>query len=161
MSVLITAASHSEAYKLERLLQLPDVIFADFQELPHLTYTGRKFVKIPKGDSASFAHEMLNLALNSGIEKIFPLYADEILPLAESRQLFAEYGISIFVPSVLWLKKQEEIPPMDNPSLVVFENGKVIAGGLPADVILPEEDLTGIFYIEPTNRDPVFKLFTA
>jgi hypothetical protein len=51
MSVLITAASHAEAYKLERILQLPDVIFADFADMPAMAFSGRKFIKIPQGES--------------------------------------------------------------------------------------------------------------
>mgnify|MGYP003296302268 CR=1 FL=1 len=138
MSVLITAASHAEAYKLERILQLPEVIFADYQELPHLASSGRKFIKIPAGNSASYAHEILDLALNRGIDRIFPLYADEILPLAESRQLFQEYGISVIVPSVLWIKAQEQVPHTQTAHLLIMEMGKSIAGNLPKDTCIEE-----------------------
>lgn len=161
MAVLITAASHAEAYKLESLLRLPEVIFADHQELPHLAFSGRKFIKIPAGNSASYAHQILNIALNSGIEKIFPLYADEILPLAEARELFAEYGISVLVPSVLWLKAQMSTTSVPNSKLLVLEMGKVLAGELPPNILLPEKLFTGIFTLEPGNENPVFNLCTA
>jgi hypothetical protein len=158
MSVLITAASHAEAYKLERILQLPDVIFADYRELPHLSFSGRKFMKIPAGNSASYAHMMLDLALNSGIEKIFPLYAEEIFPLAESRQLFEEYGISVMVPSVLWLKQKADMQVKGLAEWVVIEQGTVIAGTLPSGRAFLEEDLSGIFQFGFDN--PALKLLT-
>lgn len=158
MSVLITAASHAEAYKLERILQLDDVIFADFRELPHLSFSGKRFLKIPAGNSASYAHMMLDLALNSGIEKIFPLYSEEILPLAESRQLFEEYGISVMVPSLLWLKENAGIQVNNPGEWVIIERGKVIAGTLPAASPTVNEDLSGIFHFEFNN--PVLQLFT-
>lgn len=158
MSVLITAASHAEAYKLERILQIPDVVFADYQELPHLSFSGRKFLKIPAGNSASYAHMMLDLALNSGIEKIFPLYASEILPLAESRQLFGEYGISVIVPSLFWLKGKGNIQLNSPVEWVVIEQGKAIAGTLPSVLDSLEEDLSGIFQLGFDN--PALKLLT-
>ena len=158
MPVLITAASHAEAYKLERILQISDVVFADYQELPHLAFSGRKFLKIPAGNSASYAHMMLDLALNSGIEKIFPLYAEEILPLAESRQLFAEYGISVIVPSLFWLNEKGNIQVNSPMEWVIIEQGKVIAGTLPSSLDAIEEDLSGIFRFEINN--PTLKLLT-
>lgn len=166
MSVLITAASHAEAYKLERLLQLPDIIFADHQELPHLAFSGKHFIRIPKGNSASYAHEMLDIALNQGIERIFPLHPEELLPLAESRQLLSEYGISVVVPSVLWLKEHvanSENPPLQPVAIepVIIELGNVIAGKLPEGIYLPEENFTGIFYFESEIDKINFKLFTA
>ena len=148
MADLITAASHSQAYKLERLLQSADIVFADHQELPRLAYPGRKLMKIPESNSPSYAHEMLDLALNYGITRIFPLYAGEILPLSEARQLFAEYAISVIVPSVLWVKKHIEfIRSSQSGEVVVLENGQVVAGELPTHILLPEPDMTGIFLI--------------
>jgi hypothetical protein len=151
MSVLITAASHAEAYKLERLLGVTDVIFADYQELPHLSFSKKRFLKIPAGNSASYAHIMLDLALNSGIEKIFPLYAEEILPLAESRQLFEEYGISVIVPSILWLQENPAHDSKGSAEWLVVEQGNLLAGTLPPDLLSLKEDLSGIFQISNTG----------
>jgi hypothetical protein len=159
MAVLISAASHAEAYRLERILQLPAVIFADYQELPKFPIPGRKYLKIPAGNSASYAHVMLDLALNAGIEKIFPLYAEEILPLAESRQLFAEYGISLIVPSVPWLKRQSNIHFAGPAEWVVIELGQVIAGTTPVNFSGVEKDVSGIFQFEVNN--PALKLLTV
>ena len=161
MSVLITAASHSAAYKLERLLRAPNLVFADFIELPHLTRSGRNFVKIPKGNSASFAHQILDLALNEGIIKILPLYADEIFPLAESRQLFLEYGISVIVPNINWFEGQSLIQNASDTSLIVMESGKILAGELPPGVTLADEELSGIFKVGIKEGRPLLTLFTV
>lgn len=161
MSVLITAASHAAAYKIERLLNLPDVIFADHHELPHFKFSGKKFIKIPAGNSASYAHEILNIALNEGIKKIFPLYADEILPLAEARQLFSEYGISVMVPSINWFTEKNEYLKSSDDLLVIIETGKLLAGKLPQGVMLNDPELSGLFRVVTEKGYPVFKLFTV
>ena len=152
MSVLITAASHAEAYKLDRILQLPDVIFADHTDMPAVAFSGRKFIRIPRGSSPSYAHILLDLALNAGIDRIFPLYAEEILPLAESRQLFDEYGISVIVPSVLWLKNRQPDYCKGTSQLVVLEKGEAIAGSLPSDLKISAEFLSGIFTLDPQDN---------
>jgi hypothetical protein len=161
MAILITAASHAEAYKLERLLQFPDVVFADYQEMPQLAYSGKKFTKIPKGNSTSYAHEILKTALNLGVEKIFPLYADEILPLAEAKQLFEEYGILVIVPSLMWVKRQKQAANTGNSGWVVLEMGKVIAGEFPSKIALPDEKLNGIFTFKTGELDPVLNILTV
>jgi len=162
MSALITAASYSQAYKLERLLNLSSVVFADHQDLPQLAYPGKKLMKIPEGHSASYAHEMLDLALNAGISKIFPLYSSEILPLAEARQLFSEYGISVIVPSILWVKGQSNLIQSGQAGeLVVLEEGHLLAGDLSANIIMPESAFTGIFTVSEGHDRRVFQLFTV
>lgn len=115
-------------------------------------------MKIPAGNSASYAHMMLDLALNSGIDRIFPLYADEILPLAESRQLFDEYGISVIVPSLFWLREKAGIQVTGPVEWVVIEQGKVIAGTLPSAPASLEGDLSGIFQVGFDT--PALKLLT-
>jgi len=162
MPDLITAASHSQAYKLERLLKSGDVTFADHQQLPSLAYPGRKLMKVPQSSSPSYAHEILDLALNAGITRIFPLYKGEILPLAEARQLFMEYGISVIVPSVVWVRKHSsDVQSSQSGNLVVLEYGQVLAGNLPTHVLLPEEGLTGVFLIQEDHQGPAFNLFTV
>ncbi|MBC7744048.1 MAG: hypothetical protein H7096_03015 [Flavobacterium sp.] len=159
MSVLITAASHSAAYKLEKLLNQVDVFFADFMDLPKLS--GKKYFKIPKGNSASFAHEMLNLALNEGIEKIFPLYPEEITALAEARQLFLEYGISVIVPDVNRLKEIRKLPLSPDGFLVAYESGKQLTTKLPEGLLLNDQRLTGIFKIRMENKNTIINIFTV
>ncbi|MGB4774223.1 MAG: hypothetical protein WBP45_03550 [Daejeonella sp.] len=158
MPVLITAACHAEAYQIERLLQAEDVVFADHQNLP--AFSSHKFIKISKGNSQSFAHEILTLCLDHQITQIFPLYKDEISTLSESKLLFEEFGISIIVPSVSWLKSYTH-KPNDKPiNVVIFEKGEVIAGNLPGKFNLPEEKATGIFTWNEYNHSISYNLYS-
>ena len=156
MSILITAASQAAAYKLERLLQAPDVIFADNKDNSHLKYSGRKFIGIPPGNSASYAHELLKACLDLGIEKIYPLYFDEIEALSEARQLFDEYGIKVIVPGIDYLSKLDSAHSAANGEFIIVENGEVVAGKL---ISLPDSLETGIFCFESEGDSPAIKLF--
>lgn len=114
MKILITAAATAVAYKIERLLNTTNaVVFGDSVELPQILVKDKNFVKIPSGESASFAHLLLSLCLDLNIVKIYPLRRAEVLALAEARQLFDEYGINVIVPDKsameTLLKKEPEI----------------------------------------------------
>ena len=99
MNILITGAATAQAYKLQRSLNSVDTVFlADSEDLPQVMLKDKKFIKIPLGDSPSFAHLLLTICLDNSIEKVFPLRTAEVLALADSRQLFDEYGIRVMVP---------------------------------------------------------------
>jgi hypothetical protein len=93
MAILITAASFSLAYKLERLLKLSDIYFADQIMMPDIP--GKKFIQIPDASSANFISELLKLCLDINITCIYPLKKSEIKELLNADQLFKEYGINI------------------------------------------------------------------
>ena len=98
MTILITAASTSYPYKLEKELGESSIVFADSVELPEIMLKNKKFIKIPPASSDSFAHSMLSICLDNNIDKVFPMRQAELKALAESRQLFDEYGIKVMVP---------------------------------------------------------------
>lgn len=101
MAILITAASYSLAYKLERSLNESEVYFADQIEMPLIP--GKRFIRIPDASSSIFTSEMLKVCLDNHIIKIFPLKAAEIKELAKADQLFQEYGINIILLSNDWI----------------------------------------------------------
>ena len=95
---MITGAVAAQAYQLHRHLDNADeVFFADSADVPMLSKNS-KFLKIPFGDSSAFAHSLLSICLDHGIQKVYPLRKSELLPLAEARTLFDEYGIQLIVP---------------------------------------------------------------
>jgi hypothetical protein len=100
VNILITAASSAQAYKLQRFLNTDEtIILGDSVDLPVIQIGEKKFVKLPQSNSASFAHLLLSLCLNLEIAELYPLKKAEVVALAESRQLFDEYGIRVMVPS--------------------------------------------------------------
>lgn len=101
MAILITAASFSMAFKLERFLNESEVYFAEQIEMPVIP--GKKFIRIPDASSPVFTSEMLKICLDNQIVKIFPLKEAEIKELSKANQLFKEYGINIIIPSNEWI----------------------------------------------------------
>lgn len=97
MSILITAATTAEAYQLKNKLGDDKVILGDFMELPELMIKTGKMIKLPNPASGSYSHQVLTLSLDKGIKTIYPLREKEIKLLAEARQLFEEYGITIII----------------------------------------------------------------
>jgi hypothetical protein len=101
MAILITAASYSLAYKLERSLNESEVYFADQIEMPLIS--GKRFIRIPDASSPIFTSEILKVSLDNHIIKIFPLKLEEIKELSKADQLFMEYGINIIMLSNNWI----------------------------------------------------------
>jgi len=101
MAILITAASFSIAYKLERSLNESEVYFAEQIEMPAIP--GKKFIRIPEVSSPVFTSEILKICLDYQIVKIFPLKEAEIKELSKADQLFKEYGINIIILSNEWI----------------------------------------------------------
>ncbi len=161
MTVLITAASHAEAYRLERLLQSTHVVFADYHHLPNFSFSSRQFINIPKGDSNTYAHEVLKVCLDLEIDKIYPLYSDEILALAGSQQLFNEYGIEVIIPSLNWLKRNPFKKTTYSKNLVILEKGNITVGDLPKNATLPELLATGIFTWDMHHNTVIYNLYTV
>lgn len=93
MAILITAASFSLAYKLERSLNQSEVYFADQIQMPAIF--GKKFIQLPDSSSTIFISEVLKLCLDNNITRIYPLKRSEIKELLNADQLFKEYGINI------------------------------------------------------------------
>jgi len=100
LNILITAASTATAYKLEKELSYADkVVLADEVDLPQVLLKDKNFIKIPRGDSSAFSHQLLSICLDLEIDKVFPLRKSEIRALAGVRQLFEEYGIILMLPA--------------------------------------------------------------
>jgi len=91
MTILITAATSAEAHRLKKNQATETIILGDYQDLPAFM----KIVKLPNPASMSYAHEMLTLCLDKGIEKVYALREEEWSNLLKAGQLFNEYGIEI------------------------------------------------------------------
>ena len=158
--ILITGAANTEAYRLSRLIDASQVIFADHQELPNFSKSSNQFVKISSGKAPSFAHELLTVCLDLGVDTVFALYKDEVMALSEANVLFEEFGIKLMIPSVEWLSRNLDPQAYASKNnLVVLDNGNIIGGSL-SEILWPKENLTGVFNWTCENNFYRFTLFT-
>ncbi|OCX51465.1 hypothetical protein BEL04_15675 [Mucilaginibacter sp. PPCGB 2223] len=99
MSILITAATSAQAYKLKAALNTGEtILLGDYLELPQLMVQNGTMVKTPGPENPSFAHLMLTLALDNGISRIYALRHTERALLQEAETLFAEFDIELCTP---------------------------------------------------------------
>jgi hypothetical protein len=154
MSVLITAAADSAAFRLARILNKEDVFFASDKDMP-VMYE-KRFLKIPSADSPSFIHEVLKICLDYQIKEIYPLMRNEIIELSASRQLFEEFGIILVIPSIKWIETRLNDLPFRLSNIIVMINGKVCSGESPIDDILPKDEENGVFQWNFTNDQLIF-----
>ena len=157
MSVLITAANDSAAFRLARILNKDDICFASDMDMPVMH--GKRFLKIPAANFPSFSHEVLKICLDHQITEIYPLMQNEIKELSASRQLFEEFGIILVIPSIKWIETRLNDLPLRSSNIFVMINGKVCSGESPTNDILPEDEDTGVFQWVLINEQFIFHSF--
>lgn len=132
---LITSGTSAFSQRVAKLFLDENLLFADSSPIPAPFINSGKYIPIPLPDKASFVHEVLKVCLDHSITKLLPLKEGELMPLAESSALFAEYGILILVPSV---ESLNTISKIINPTRIncpeitikqqVMHNGQKING---------------------------------
>lgn len=124
-NVLITQGIRPFAQRVAReLLPLETTItFGSADEMPDVLINTGNYLRIAQPKTAAFVHEMLKICLDHAVDALIPLGRSELLPLAEARQLFAEYGIAIWLPSITDLTELViiENPPRRLPLLALHE----------------------------------------
>lgn len=136
--ILITYGTRPLAQRLSRLLASPErMVFGSWESTPQLMLDTGKYVVLPRGDSPSFSHEILTICLDLGVGIVIPLGKSEVQLLSSAKQLFAEYGIHVLVPSAAELT---EVAAMENPPAHVA-----------IDIVLDGISLLGLS--EGTNPD--------
>ena len=159
MKILITAGTTGLAHKLKRLLDKGDVfVFADQEDMPAFV-SNYRFIRIPPGDSFSFAHELLKCCLDQEIDYVFPLRKAEIKSLAEAVQLFEEYGIKVVIPAKETLPDLMPIQPVKG-FLTVVINGSIYAAESNEAAVLPDRIHNGVIVINAENKND-HSIFTA
>ena len=89
MKTLFTTSKTIPVHQLLKLFNNDELVFGD-------TFLD----KFPSEKSISFAHELLSFCLDQNIQKIYATRAGELLPLMESKVLYAEFGIEIELPDL-------------------------------------------------------------
>ncbi|WP_143053828.1 ATP-grasp domain-containing protein [Parapedobacter koreensis] len=130
--MLITQGMRPFAQRVANQLserQRKHVLFGSSEEMPQVLLRLDNYLKIPQVSTAAFAHEMLKTCLDKHVAILIPLGVDELYPLAEARQLFSEYGITICVPSPTELAELAiiENPPKQLPLLLLHHGRPVVA----------------------------------
>lgn len=150
---------HAFAQRVARTLPLDyEIIFGTSEPAPHLLIKSGKYIDIPKYSSSTFNHEWLNLAISEGLEIIIPLRKEEIIQLAESRDLFDEYGIKVAVPTLSALKS---IDFLFNPGIefipTVIINGKVLNNN--EDIVTASNE-SGVCLLSDSGEDLLYCCLT-
>lgn len=157
MAVLITAGLSQEAYRLQRVLDLQDAVFADEQNMPAIP--GRKWITIVPYHSISFAHEMLKTCLDNDIDTVYPLKREEVTELSRASQLFSEFDIRLMVPSGAWLD-ENQYNNFPASGFFVLQNGAYAGGTIPEEQISLFNE-TGIFTRATIEGKMMYSLYVA
>ena len=148
-----------QAHKLKQLIdQGATFIYADQAELPAFMAKGTLFIRIPEGDSASFAHEMLTFCLDHQVDYVYPLRKKEIIALAEARQLFEEYHIKVIVPAKPQNICYSSSVPVNGTILVLYHNFNLLKNEMTG---VDKNIGTGVFVVGPHDDELRYCLYTA
>lgn len=158
MPVLITAGLSAEAYRLQRILDIKDVVFSDETTLPKIANS--LSIVLPPHTSSSFVHEMLKSCLDLGITRVYPLNLGEVLELAKARTLFSEYDIFLIIPSDSWLESSFRQNALRGDLITVLEHGLVVAGSTLTDNYLLNKE-TGIFKWATLGQKKEYSLYLS
>lgn len=130
--ILLTGGMSAFSQRVAKLFPDDKLVFADSHPIPSPFLQSGKYAAIPPPSKASFAHEILKLCLDHDITMVVLLRKEELIPMAESKLLFAEYGIIVFLPTIDVLQKtMVAINPTsrDCPHIVaVHEKRKILLG---------------------------------
>lgn len=122
--VLITQGTRPFAQRVAKFLQAQHmVLFGSAEEFPEVLLRSGNYLRIPAVTAPVFVHEILKVCLDNGIETLIPLGEHELYPMAKARQLFSEYGISVWIPEETELQSLAVIknPPKQLPLLLLCD----------------------------------------
>ncbi|WP_262246144.1 hypothetical protein [Parapedobacter soli] len=142
--ILITQGTRPFAQRVGKLLQVQyEVLFGAADEIPQVLLRTGNYMQFPQVNAAAFEHVMLRTCLDGGVDVLIPLGEQEIRALARTQQLFAEYGIAVWVPDAGHL---DELGMMRNPGrhypLLVLDRGTAVVGEQPPTLT---HTMSGVF----------------
>ena len=158
MPVLITAGLSPEAYRLQRILDIKDVVFADVSTIPKIPNS--RSIVLPPHTSSSFVHEMLKSCLDLGVTRVYPLNLGEVIELSKARTLFSEYNIFLIIPSEFWIQDNFRQNNLRGDHVSVLEHGVVVAGSKLTDNYLLNSE-TGVFKWATLGPKEEYSLYLA
>lgn len=106
--ILLTCGTSALAQRVaRRLLPAEEVRYAAAEPIPEVLVKTGPYDQISDSARPAFIHELLKLALDRGMEMVFPLGKNEISLLGDAHTLFAEYGIQLLSPTRAQLAFQQ------------------------------------------------------
>ena len=149
MVALITGAASAAAFRIRRLLEFDEVIFADHLDFPQSIFRETRFLQIPDGNSPAFAHQVLKICLDNQVGMVFPLRKEELRPLAEAKVLFGEYGITLVLPEPGDLERIPQGGALQS-DCIILADGMIIGGQFMELLHFPSD--SGIYSFD--SEDP-------
>lgn len=140
--ILISGANNPLAYHLAWFFRDQEIHFCDNRNLLNI---------IPLHTSNSFSHQFLNYCLNHQIKIVFPLRAEEINALTESKILFEEFGIELMIPDLEILNVIQNSKFIDSSIIKINDfvqfSSQILKAGYPQkSVFFGRADLLGCLY---------------
>lgn len=128
--LLITQGTQPFAQRVGKLLDGQyDVCFGAAGDIPEVLLRNKHYLQLPIHTEAAFEHEVLRTCLDQAVDAVIPLGEKEMDLLGRARQLFAEYGIAIWLPDEA---HPSGLALLRNPDrrfpLVVVDHGVAVAG---------------------------------
>lgn len=140
-NILITSGVSALSQRVAKLLPECHLFFADANSVSFLK--GEKYRAIPSSDKSAYVHEVLKVCLDLSIDILIPLGVKELMPLAKSKVLFEEYGITLLLPEVEELTHMQTIV---NPNRLDYPEVKVHL-----DTCV-ESKMKGVFALKPDGQ---------
>lgn len=101
--ILLTATGGLAGYSHYNLLKgvqafQVEVVAADINNsFSYTTFTGETLEIIPKGEEIGFIDALLKICIKKGVNVVFPCSSNELVPLAENRDLFKRHEVVVAV----------------------------------------------------------------
>lgn len=149
--ILITQGTRPFAQRVGQLLQGQYTVqFGSAEAVPQVLLATGNYIQLIGVEAAAFEHELLRKCLDYRIGVLIPLGEREIGLLARAHQLFAEYGVAIWMPDAKHLGELEVIRNLERRlPLAVLDRGITVAGERQVE---HPATLSGVF-TQPTTGD--------
>jgi len=120
-----------------------EVRFGSADDVPRVLLQTGNYIQLPEVGTAAFEHELLRACLDNHIDAVVPLGEKEVDALAGVQQLFAEYGIALWMPDAVYAGAHSRLRnPERRLPLVVLDRGNAVAGRQPDE---QADGLSGVF----------------
>lgn len=146
--ILISFGTRPLAQRVGQLLQPHfQLVYATAESFPAVLKQ-QGYQVLPEATAATYAHELLKLCLDLGIQYVLPLGALELEPLHEARLLLEEYGITLLVPMQRDNYMFINSPAKELPLTVFHKGVNLLTGNKQTD-----DDFSGVGLLSDSQEE--------